>query len=67
MTMYKHEMKFHMLMFMNAWMMLVLMKCICQMQCLTHGCYTHHSDRMVTVDMPLPAWGETKPTYNRAS
>ena len=24
---YKNEMKFHMLMFMNAWMMLVLMKC----------------------------------------
>ena len=37
--MYKHEMKFHMLMFMNAWMMLVLMKCKCQMQCLTLGCY----------------------------
>ena len=33
-------MKFHMLMFMNAWMMLVLMKCICQMQCLTQGCYS---------------------------
>ena len=32
-------MKFHMLMFMNAWMMLVLMKCKCQMQCLTLGCY----------------------------
>ena len=32
-------MKFHMLMFMNAWMMLVLMKCKCQMQCLTQGCY----------------------------
>ena len=28
---YKNEMKFHMLMFMNAWMMLVLMKCRCQM------------------------------------
>ena len=27
---YKNEMKFHMLMFMNAWMMLVLMKCKCQ-------------------------------------
>ena len=32
-------MKFHKLMFMNAWMMLVLMKCKCQMQCLTLGCY----------------------------
>ena len=39
MTMYKNEMNFHMLMFMNAWMMLVLMKCRCQMQCLTPGCY----------------------------
>ena len=39
MTMYKNEMKFHMLMFMNAWMMLVCMKCRCQMQCLTLGCY----------------------------
>ena len=28
-----------MLMLMNAWMMLVLMKCKCQMQCLTLGCY----------------------------
>ena len=27
---YKNEMKFHMLMFMNVWMMLVLMKCKCQ-------------------------------------
>ena len=35
-----NEMKLHMLMFMNAWMMLVLMKCKCQMQCLTLGCYT---------------------------
>ena len=41
MTMYKNEMKFHMLMFMNAWMMLVLMKCKCQMQCLTLGCYSY--------------------------
>ena len=39
MTKYKNEMKFHMLMFMNAWMMLVLMKCRCQMQCLTQSCY----------------------------
>ena len=30
-----------MLMLMNAWMMLVLMKCKCQMQCLTLGCYRH--------------------------
>ena len=35
-------MKFHMLMLMNAWMMLVLMKCKCQMQCLTLGCYKLH-------------------------
>ena len=39
-TKYKNEMKFHMLMFMNAWMMLVRMKCRCQMQCLTPWCYT---------------------------
>ena len=39
-TMYKNEMKFRMLMFMNAWMILVLMKCRCPMQCLTLGCYT---------------------------
>jgi len=38
--MYKNEMEFHMLMFMNAWMMLVRMKCRCQMQCLTPWCYT---------------------------
>ena len=36
---YKIEMKFYMLMLMNAWMMIVLMKCKCQMQCLTLGCY----------------------------
>ena len=35
-------MKFHMLMLMNAWMMLVLMKLKCQMQCLTLGCYKNH-------------------------
>ena len=34
-----NEMKLHMLMLMNAWMMLVLMKYKCQMQCLTLGCY----------------------------
>ena len=34
---YKNEMKFHMLMFMNEWMMLVLIKCKCQMQSLTIG------------------------------
>ena len=39
-TKYKNEMKFHMLMFMNAWMMLVLMKCKCKLQCLTQRCYT---------------------------
>ena len=32
-------MNFHMLKLMNEWMMLVLMKCKCQMQCLTLGCY----------------------------
>ena len=32
-------MKFHMLMFMNAWMMLVLMKYKCQISSLTLGCY----------------------------
>ena len=35
-------MKFHMLMFMNAWMMLVLMKCKFQLQCLTQRCYRPH-------------------------
>ena len=34
-----NEMKLHMLMLMNEWMMLVLMKCKSQMQCLTLGCY----------------------------
>ena len=32
-------MKFHMLILMNEWMMLVLMKCKFQMQFLTLGCY----------------------------
>ena len=32
-------MNFYMLMFLNAWMMLVLIKCKCQMQSLTLGCY----------------------------
>ena len=41
---YKNEMKFHMLMFMNAWMMLVLIKYRCQMQCLTLECYITCSD-----------------------
>ena len=27
----------------------------------------HRSDHVVTVDMPLPMWGETKPAYNKAS
>ena len=35
-----NEIKLHMLMLMNAWMMLILMKCKCQMQCLTLGCYS---------------------------
>ena len=39
-TTYKNGMKFHMLMFKNAWMMLVLIKCRWQMQCLTLRCYT---------------------------
>ena len=34
-----NEMKLHMLILMNVWMMLVLMKCKWQMQCLTLGCY----------------------------
>ena len=38
-TRYRNDMKFHMLMFMNAWMMLVLMKYKCQLQCLTQRCY----------------------------
>ena len=37
--MYQNEMKFHMLVFMNVWMMLVLKKCKCKMQCLTLGSY----------------------------
>jgi len=36
-----NEMKLHMLMLMNEWMMIVLMKCKCQMQCLTPRCYIH--------------------------
>ena len=34
-------------MFMNAWMMLVLMKCRCQLQSLTLGCYTWHPRGML--------------------
>ena len=34
------KMKLHMLMLRNAWMMLVLMRYKCQMQCLTLGCYS---------------------------
>ena len=45
--MYKNEMKFHMRMFMNAWMMLVLKKCRCQMQILTLGCYTFLGSCMI--------------------
>ena len=37
-----NEMKLLMLMLMNAWMMLVLMKFKCQMQCLALGCYNTH-------------------------
>ena len=42
-------------MLMNAWMMLVLMKCKCQMQCLTLGCYSYS----VFIRSPLleyPPW-----------
>ena len=51
-------MKFHMLMLMNEWMMLVLMKCKCQMQCLTLGCYSYS----VFIRSPLleyPPQGQT--------
>ena len=41
-------MKFHMLMLMNEWMMLVLMKCKCQMQCLTLGCYNMDNYRVTS-------------------
>ena len=27
----------------------------------------HLSDHVVTVDMPLPVWGKTKPTYHKAT
>ena len=27
----------------------------------------HLSDRVVTVDMPLPAWGKTKPAYHKVA
>jgi hypothetical protein len=27
----------------------------------------HRSDHVVTVDMPLPAWGENKPAFNKAT
>jgi hypothetical protein len=27
----------------------------------------HRSDHVVMVDMPLPAWGETKPAFNKAT
>ena len=43
MTKYKNEMKFHILMFMNAWMMLMLMKCKCKLRCLTQRCYKNPS------------------------
>ena len=38
-----NEMKLHTLLLMDAWMMLVLMKCKCQMQCLTLGCNNFHA------------------------
>ena len=46
-------MKFHMLMFMNAWMMLVLMKCKCQMPCLTLGCYISPLENMFEFEEDL--------------
>ena len=46
---YKNEMKFYMLMLMNAWMMIVLMKCKCQMQCLTLGCYRRWHTYVISI------------------
>ena len=46
-----NEMKVHMLMLMNAWMMLVLMKCKCQMQFLTLGCYSPSPYRNLIRDL----------------
>ena len=43
-----------MLMLMNAWMMLVLMKCKCQMQCLTIGCYSASPCRNLTPRFERP-------------
>ena len=43
---YKNEMKFHMLIFMNAWMMLVLMNADAKMQSLTQECYIPHLDSL---------------------
>jgi len=40
-----------MLMLMNAWMMLVLMKCKFKMQCLTLGCYRNKEEELSA--MPL--------------
>ena len=52
-----------MLMLMNAWMMLVLMKCKCQMQCLTLGCYKRivddHTIYMVRARPKCKMDGET--------
>ena len=46
-----NEMKLHMLMLMNAWMMHVLIKCKFQMQCLTLGCYIKHDLVRGRIDM----------------
>ena len=52
-----------MLMLMNAWMMLVLMKCKCQMQCSTLGCYKRivddHKNYMVRAKPKCKIDGET--------
>ena len=42
-----------MLMLMNAWMMLVLMKYKCQMKCLTVGCYKMCDQRACNVSEPV--------------
>ena len=50
-------MKFHMLMFMNGWMMIGLMKCKCQMQCLTLGVLQMILETAATV-----AWSDSGET-----
>ena len=61
--------------------MLMLMQCKCNYASLTPRVLqyrvplelpidpdeAHLFDRVVTVDMPLPTWGKTKPTYNKAT